>query len=677
MKGKLFALLLTLLPMAQMQADNTISVSASDGKPGAEIEVAVSMTNTDDIVAAEFQIPLDDNLTYVDKSFEMEADRLNGHKTSVAYADNVLKVYVYNTSLTALPKSSGKFFSFKVKLGGNPGKYAVKPTVILSDKSGKKTTCSVTGTDITILAPQIGCNTESIDFGHVAIKSKYEKTIVLTNTGTSTLTVSSVTSSSDAFFCSESSFSIEAGKSKELTIVFAPLQHGATNGRLTIESDAVNGTQYIELTADPYSVNELHVGNVSGKYNTEVTVALDMTNMEKITAVQCSFDLPEELDYVANSFTVSDRCSGFKSTSSVTGNKLNVYLYSLSGNVISAGEGEVGTMKLKLNGATGSYQLTPVEVVLGNEELKNMTSATTSGTVTIISPQLSCDSELDMSSVSLTETATQTFTIANTGQSELTVTSVTFSDDSLSVSDSFPIVIEAGSSHTLNISYRPHEIGEFSEVMNIYSDNPLERLTKVDISGTVYEPNTMNISSSLSEDKSTYNVTVSMDNYSDIVALQVDIDGVEGLTTSKSDLTLHDRCKDFSSVVSKNEDGSYRVIIYSLTNTPISGHNGNIFSLAFKDSLSGVIGTHNITLKNMVLSNDRNENMISDTTTEAILLGDANGNGVINVADISAVVSYIYGNTPTGFNIKAADANSSGSINVADITEIVNLIYNK
>ena len=677
MKGKLLALLLTLLPMAQMQADNTISISASDGKPGAEIEVAVSMTNTDDIVAAEFQIPLDDNQTYVDKSFEVKADRLNGHKTSVAYADNVLKVYVYNTSLTALPKSSGEFFSFKVKLGGNPGKYAVNPTVILSDKDGKKTTSSVTDTDITILAPQIGCDTESIDFGHVAIKSKYEKTIVLTNTGTSTLTVSSVTSSSDAFSCSASSFNIEANESKELTIVFAPLQHGATNGRLTIESDAVNGTQYIELTADPYSVNELHVGNASGKYNTEVTVDLDMTNMEKITAVQCSFDLPEELEYVANSFTVSDRCSGFKSTSSVTGNKLNVYLYSLSGNVISAGEGEIGTMKLKLNGATGSYQLTPVDVVLGNEELKNMTSATTSGTATIISPQLSCDSELDMSSVSLTETATHTFTIANTGQSELTVTSVTFSDDSLSVSDSFPIVIEAGSSHALNITYRPHEVGEFSGVMNIYSDNPLERLTKVDISGTVYEPNTMNITSSLSEDKSTYNITVSMDNYSDIVALQVDIDGVEGLTASKSGLTMYDRCKDFSSVVSKNEDGSYRVIIYSLTNTPISGHSGNIFSLTFKDTQSGEIGTHNITLKNMLLSNDRNENMISGNTTEAILLGDANGNGVINVADISAVVSYIYGNTPTGFNIKAADANSSGSINVADITEIINLIYNK
>jgi len=149
--------------------------------------------------------------------------------------------------------------------------------------------CTVKGTSVTILAPLARWDTTSIDFGHVPVKSTYEKTVVLSNTGTSKLNVSSIAFTSDAFTCTDTSFSIEAGGSKTLTIVFAPQKYGMVSGRMAVESDAVGGTQAVELLADPYSVNELHVGNASGKYNTEAAVALDMTNMEEITAVQCTF----------------------------------------------------------------------------------------------------------------------------------------------------------------------------------------------------------------------------------------------------------------------------------------------------------------------------------------------------------------------------------------------------
>ena len=677
MRGLAFTLPLALSSYVRVHADNTISVSASDDKPGAEVGVSVAMTNTDGIVAAEFEIPLDGNMTYVDGSFSVEADRLVDHQTSISYSDGTLRVYIFGTSLTALTASSGTFFSFKLRLGSAPGKYSLTPKVILSNAEGKKVDCTVKGTSVTILASLARWDTTSIDFGHVPVKSTYEKTVVLSNTGTSRLTVSSIAFTSDAFTCTDTSFSIEAGGSKTLTVVFAPQNYGTVNESLTIESDAAGGAQTVELRADPYSVNELHVGSAEGKYNTEAAVALDMTNMEEITAVQCTFELPEEVEYVTNSFAASDRCAGFKTISSVSGNRLNIYLYSLSGDVIAAGEGEIGTLRLKLKGATGSYALTPQEVVLGNGSLTDMTSAVTSGTVTVVSPVLSCDSELDMLSVSLTETANRTFTLTNTGQSELTVTSVTFNDDSLSVADTFPIIVYAGDSHELHVAYKPHEAGDFNGVMNIYSDNPLERLTKVDVHGTVYEPNTLSVSSSSDESKSTCTVTVSMDNYSDIVALQVDIEGVEGLSVSKADIVMHDRCTGLSSAVTWNGDGSCRVIIYSLTDRHISGHSGPLFSLTFTDSQSGSVGTRIIDLKNAVLSNRGSENMASDDNTESFILGDANGNGVVNVADISAVVSHIYGHTPTGFNFKAADANASGSINVADITEIVKLIYSK
>ena len=56
------------------------------------------------------------------------------------------------------------------------------------------------------------------------------------------------------------------------------------------------------------------------------------------------------------------------------------------------------------------------------------------------------------------------------------------------------------------------------------------------------------------------------------------------------------------------------------------------------------------------------------------VLGDANGDGKVTVADYTAIAHYIMGNAPTNFNEKAADANGDGKINVADYTAAAHLL---
>ena len=56
------------------------------------------------------------------------------------------------------------------------------------------------------------------------------------------------------------------------------------------------------------------------------------------------------------------------------------------------------------------------------------------------------------------------------------------------------------------------------------------------------------------------------------------------------------------------------------------------------------------------------------------LKGDANGDSVVDVADITAIASYILGTTPEGFNADNADANSDTVIDVADITATASII---
>ena len=59
------------------------------------------------------------------------------------------------------------------------------------------------------------------------------------------------------------------------------------------------------------------------------------------------------------------------------------------------------------------------------------------------------------------------------------------------------------------------------------------------------------------------------------------------------------------------------------------------------------------------------------------LLGDANNDHVVNVADVQAVVSYLYGYYLPTFNFINADANEDGVIDIGDIQAILMIIQNQ
>lgn len=59
------------------------------------------------------------------------------------------------------------------------------------------------------------------------------------------------------------------------------------------------------------------------------------------------------------------------------------------------------------------------------------------------------------------------------------------------------------------------------------------------------------------------------------------------------------------------------------------------------------------------------------------LLGDVNGDGLVNIADVVTIVSYILGDTPEVFYEDAADMNEDGEINITDAVKLVENILNE
>lgn len=56
------------------------------------------------------------------------------------------------------------------------------------------------------------------------------------------------------------------------------------------------------------------------------------------------------------------------------------------------------------------------------------------------------------------------------------------------------------------------------------------------------------------------------------------------------------------------------------------------------------------------------------------LIGDANNDGKVNVADIVAIVNHLNGDTPANFNMKQADADNNNEVNMADVEAVARII---
>ena len=62
------------------------------------------------------------------------------------------------------------------------------------------------------------------------------------------------------------------------------------------------------------------------------------------------------------------------------------------------------------------------------------------------------------------------------------------------------------------------------------------------------------------------------------------------------------------------------------------------------------------------------------TTKPTAIVGDANGDNIVDVEDVMAIVNYILNKPGENFNEKAADVNGDGVIDVADVVAVVNII---
>ena len=174
-----------------------------------------------------------------------------------------------------------------------------------------------------------------------------------------------------------------------------------------------------------------------------------------------------------------------------------------------------------------------------------------------------------------------------------------------------------------------------------------------------------------------------------LMGWQCDISLPEGLSlelkaNGKPVATLGERFSTTEHSISSSclANGDYRFIATSMDGEAIPGTSGTLFSVTLKADASLEEGTKLTgTIKNIEFNTQDNKKLTFDhvsfvITIASVVSGDANGDGKVNITDAVAVVDYILGNVPEGFNKDAADVNKDGNVNITDAVGIVDIILN-
>ena len=128
------------------------------------------------------------------------------------------------------------------------GSRAVAVT-ITDDAADSPQTVNLSGTGVAAAAPVVSLSTTSLVFGKQVIGTTSDpQAVSLTNTGTATLTLSSITASGDYAQTNTCGSAVAAGANCQMDVTFTPTAEGSRAGAVTITDDAADSPQTVNLS---------------------------------------------------------------------------------------------------------------------------------------------------------------------------------------------------------------------------------------------------------------------------------------------------------------------------------------------------------------------------------------------------------------------------------------------
>lgn len=128
-------------------------------------------------------------------------------------------------------------------------------------------------------------------------------------------------------------------------------------------------------------------------------------------------------------------------------------------------------------------------------------------------------------------------------------------------------------------------------------------------------------------------------------------------------------------------DGAIRMVSFSIGVKPYSGSTGAIVVVNLTAD-EDFTGPATIMLKNSICANlegvdfhlDGDSCVVSQSAQQ--LLGDADGDGMTNINDVTTLIDYLLSGCQTSFHTQNVDFDGDGSIKIDDATALIDLLLN-
>jgi hypothetical protein len=322
---------------------------------------------------------------------------------------------------------------------------------------------SVISLPITAIAVASGAlisNPSSLSFGTVQVNHAQILPATLTNSGSSTVTVSRASISGSGFALSGVSLplTLGPGQSTTLKVSFNPQSGGAVNASLSVISDAVNGRLAVPLSG---------TGATTGALNSTPT----SLNFGSVPAGSPKTLAGTLVNSGGSSITIT------QANVSVTGFAVNGLTLPTT---LAAGQSRA--FSVTFTPQSGGSRTGNLSIIsnASNVALTIPLSAT-SATAGLLSTS---DSSLDFASVALGNSSTQSETLTNTGGSSVTVTQATVSGTAFKVTGlSLPLTLGPGQSFTFGALFKPTTGGTATGSISVASNASNSTLT-ITLAGT-------------------------------------------------------------------------------------------------------------------------------------------------------------------------------------------------
>ena len=353
-------------------------------------------------------------------------------------------------SNVSYPAGFSGTFSGSIAAGGSQGVTVTFAPVALVSYTGTVTVVSDAGSGTSSIAVSgtggtFGAGAGSIGlsgnlaFGTVTTGATATATLTITNSGNASLTVSNITY--PAGFSGAYSGTISAGGAQGVTVTFAPVAVTNYGGTVTVVSDA-SGTSTIEASGTGSIVGaatrniglsgNLAFGTVTT--GTTTTATLTITNSGSASLTVSNITYPAGF---SGAFSGSIAAGG---SHGVIVTFAPVAVTNYGGTVAVVSDATGGTSTLAASGAGAARAATRIIGLSGT---------------------------LSFGTVTMGATATATLTITNTGNSSLTVSSITYP---VGFSGTFSGAIPAGGAQGVTVTFAPVAVTNYSGTVTVHSD---------------------------------------------------------------------------------------------------------------------------------------------------------------------------------------------------------------